>query len=66
MRDTISSMDSLRRKTDQIDEPLALNTVKITDLESQRGRRPQQAIHSYNGPLPYKTETYQKKRQDAN
>jgi hypothetical protein len=47
------------------DQYLALNTVKITDLESQQSLRAQQAIHSYNSTLLWKTEGYQRKRQDA-
>jgi FtsZ-binding cell division protein ZapB len=65
VRDKISIVDRLRSRMDQMDESLALNTVKITDLESQRGPRAQQAIHSYNGTLVWKIESYQRKRQDA-
>ena len=65
LRDKTSTMDRLRSRMDQIDESLALNTVKITDLESHRGPRAQQTIHSYNSTLLWKIEGYQKKRQDA-
>ena len=65
VRDKIAIIDRLRTRMDQMDESLALNTVKITDLESQRGPRAQQAIHSYNGTLLWKIESYQRKRQDA-
>ena len=65
MRDKLATIDRLRRRMDQIDESLALNTVKITDLESQRSPRAQQKIHSYNGTLLWKIEGYQRKRQDA-
>jgi hypothetical protein len=65
VRDKISIIDRFRSRMDQMDESLALNTVKITDLESQRGPRAQQAIHSYNGTLLWKIESYQRKRQDA-
>ena len=65
LREKMSTIDRLRSRMDQMDESLALNTVKITDLESQRGRRVQQSIHSYNGTLLWKIQAYQKKRQDA-
>ena len=65
LRDKTSTIDRLRSGMDQMDESLALNTVKITDLEFQRGPRAQQTIHSYNGTLLWKIEAYQKKRQDA-
>ena len=65
LRDKVSTIDRLRRRMDQIDESLALNTVKITDLESQRSLRAQQTIHTYNGTLLWKIEEYQRKRQDA-
>ncbi|CAB4034053.1 TNF receptor-associated factor 3-like [Paramuricea clavata] len=65
VQDKISIIDRLQSTMDQRDETLALNTVKITDLESQRGPRPQQSIHSYNGTLLWKIESYQRKRQDA-
>ena len=65
LREKISHFERLRSRADQIDEALALNTVKITDLESQRGPSPQQRIHSYNGTLLWKIEGYQRKRQDA-
>ncbi|CAB4016726.1 TNF receptor-associated factor 3-like, partial [Paramuricea clavata] len=65
VRDKISIIDRLRSRMDQMDESLALNTVKLTDLESQRGPRAQQVIHSYNGTLLWKIESYQRKRQDA-
>ena len=65
VRDKISIIDRLRRRMDQMDESLALNTVKITDLESQRGPRAQQVVHSHNGTLLWKIEGYQTKRQDA-
>jgi hypothetical protein len=65
LRDKVAIIDRLRSRMDQMDESLALNTVKLTDLESQRGPRAQQAIHSYNGTLVWKIESYQRKRQDA-
>jgi hypothetical protein len=65
LRDKVSIIDRLRSRMDQMDESLALNTVKITDLESQRGPRAQQAIHSYNGTLLRTIDSYQRKRQDA-
>ncbi|CAB4027230.1 TNF receptor-associated factor 2-like, partial [Paramuricea clavata] len=65
VRDQISIIDRFRSRMDQMDESLALNTVKITDLDSQRGPRAQQAIHSYNGTLLWKIESYQRKREDA-
>ena len=65
MRDKMAIIDCLRSRMDQMDESLALNAVKITDLESERGPRAQQTIHSYNGTLLWKIEAYQKKRQDA-
>ena len=65
LRDKVSIIDRLRSRMDQMDESLALNTVKITDLESQRGPRAQQAIHSYNGTLLWTIDSYQRKRQDA-
>ncbi|CAB4033740.1 TNF receptor-associated factor 3-like, partial [Paramuricea clavata] len=65
VRDKVSIIDRLRSRMDQMDESLALNTVKITDLESQRGPRAQQAIHSCNSTLLWKIEGYQRKRQDA-
>jgi hypothetical protein len=63
LRDKIAIIDRLRSRMDQMDESLALNTVKITDLESQRVPRAQQVIH--NGTLLWKIESYQRKRQDA-
>ena len=65
MRDKMSIIDRLRSRMDQVDESLALNTVKITDMESQRAPRAQQTIHSYNGSLLWKIDGYQRKRQDA-
>ena len=65
VRDKVSIIDRLRSRMDQMDESLALNTVKVTDLESQRGPRAQQVVHSYNGTLLWKIESYQRKRQDA-
>ena len=65
VRDKVSIIDRLRSRMDQMDESLALNTVKITDLESQRGPRAQQVVQSYNGTLLWKIESYQRKRQDA-
>jgi hypothetical protein len=63
LREKASIIDRLRSRMDQMDESLALNTVKITDLESQRVPRAQQVIH--NGTLLWKIESYQRKRQDA-
>ncbi|XP_028415916.1 TNF receptor-associated factor 3-like [Dendronephthya gigantea] len=65
LREKDAQIDRMRSRMDQIDESLALNTVKITDLESQRGPRAQQLIHSYNGTLLWKIDNYQRKRQDA-
>ena len=65
VRDKVSIIDRLPSRMDQMDESVAVNTVRITDLESQRGPRAQQAIHSYNGTLVWKIESYQRKRQDA-
>ena len=65
MRDQELQLERMGRRLDQIDESLALNTVKIVDLESQRGPRAEQLIHSYNGTLVWKIEGYQRKRQDA-
>ena len=65
LRDKVSIIDRLRSRMDQMDESLALNTVKMTDLESQRGPRAQQVVHSHNGTLLWKIESYQRKRQDA-
>ena len=65
MRDKMSIIDRLRSRMDQVDESLALNTVKITDMESQRAPRAQQTIRSYNGTLLWKIDGYQRKRQDA-
>jgi predicted nuclease with TOPRIM domain len=39
VRDKILIIDRFQSRMDQMDESLALNTVKITDLESQRGTR---------------------------
>ena len=65
MRDKMSTIDRLRSRMDQVDESLALNTVKIAEMESQRAPRAQQTIHSYNGTLLWKIDGYQRKRQDA-
>ena len=65
MRDKMSIIDRLRSRMDQIDESLALNTVKITEMESRRAPRARQTIHSYNGTLLWKIDGYQSKRQDA-
>ncbi|XP_028415920.1 TNF receptor-associated factor 3-like [Dendronephthya gigantea] len=64
-REKDAQIDLMQSRMDQIDESLTLNTVKITDLESQRGPRAQQLIHSYNGTLLWKIDAYQRKRQDA-
>ena len=61
MGETTSIIDSLARRMDQIDESVALNTAKITDMESRR----EEAIHSYNGTLLWKIDGCQRKRQDA-
>ena len=58
-------IERLQSRMDQMDESLALNNVKITDLESQRAPHAQPAIQSYNGTLLWKIESYQRKRQDA-
>ena len=60
----MSILDRLRGM-DQVDESLALNTVKITDTESQRAPRAQETIHSYNGTLLWKIGGCKRKRQDA-
>ncbi|XP_028408842.1 TNF receptor-associated factor 3-like isoform X2 [Dendronephthya gigantea] len=65
LRERELQLERMRSRMDQIDESLALNTVKIADLETQKGPRAQQSIHSYNGTLLWKIEDYQKKRQDA-
>ena len=66
VRDKTSIIDRLQSRLDQINESLALNTVNITDTESQRDPRFKQAIiHSYDGTLLWKIEGYQRKRQDA-
>ena len=65
IRDKMSTIDRLRSRMDQVDESLALNTVKIADMESQRAPRAQQTIHSYNGTLLWKIDGYQRKRRDA-
>jgi hypothetical protein len=65
VRDKVSIIDRLRSRMDQMDESLALNTARIWNLESPRGPRAQQVIHSYNGTLLWKIESYQRKRQDA-
>ncbi|XP_046855639.1 TNF receptor-associated factor 3-like isoform X1 [Xenia sp. Carnegie-2017] len=68
LRDNSSTILRFRERLDQIDESLARNTVKITDLEAQRGSRvvgSNQAIHSYNGTLLWKIDNFNRKRQDA-
>ncbi|XP_046855208.1 TNF receptor-associated factor 3-like [Xenia sp. Carnegie-2017] len=68
LRDNSSFILRFRERLDQNDESLARNTVKITDLESQRGSRTlgsNQAIHSYNGTLLWKIDNFNRKRQDA-
>ena len=66
VRDKTSIIERLQSRLDQINESLALNTVNITDTESQRDPRFKQAIiHSYDGTLLWKIEGYQRKRQDA-
>ncbi|XP_046855628.1 TNF receptor-associated factor 3-like isoform X1 [Xenia sp. Carnegie-2017] len=68
VRENSSTLLRFRERLDQIDESLARNTVKITDLEAQRGSRAlgsNQAIHSYNGRLLWKIDNFKKKRQDA-
>ncbi|XP_046855653.1 TNF receptor-associated factor 3-like [Xenia sp. Carnegie-2017] len=63
-----SIIQRFRERLDQNDESLARNTVKITDLESQRGSRTlglNQAIHSYNGTLLWKIDNFNRKRQNA-
>ena len=65
LREKTLQLERIRNRMDQVDESLALNTVKITDLESQGGCRSQHLIHSYNGTLLWKIEGYQRKRQDA-
>ena len=61
----LSAIDRLLSRMDQIDESVALNTVKIADMESQRRSLAEQVIHSYNGTLLWKIYGYQRKRQDA-
>ena len=65
IRDKMSTIDRLRSRMDQVDESLALNTVKIADMESQRAPRAQQTIHSCYGTLLWKIDGYQRKRRDA-
>ncbi|XP_046839927.1 TNF receptor-associated factor 3-like [Xenia sp. Carnegie-2017] len=68
VRENSSTLLRYRECLDQIDESLARNTVKITDLEAQRGSRAlgsNKAIHSYNGTLLWKIDNYNRKRQDA-
>ena len=65
MGEKTSTINRLERRMDQIDESVALNTVKIADMESQRRPRAEQDIHSYNGTLLWKIDDYQRKRQDA-
>ena len=65
MSDTMSITNHLRSGLDQLDMPLARNTVLITVMESQRARRAQPMIQSYNGTLLWKIDGYQRKRQDA-
>ncbi|XP_046855203.1 TNF receptor-associated factor 2-like [Xenia sp. Carnegie-2017] len=68
VKDNSSNILRFRESLDEIDESLARNTIKITDLEAQRGSRAlgsNQAIHSYNGTLLWKIDNFSKKRQDA-
>ncbi|XP_046855631.1 TNF receptor-associated factor 3-like [Xenia sp. Carnegie-2017] len=68
LRENSSTILRFRERLDQINESLARNTVKITDLEARRGARAlgsNQAIHSYNGTLLWKIDNFSKKRQDA-
>ena len=67
MREKMSAIDRLLRRMDQIDETVALNTVKIADMESDRSRRPrkEEPMPGSNGTLLWKIESYQRKRQDA-
>ncbi|XP_046855636.1 TNF receptor-associated factor 3-like [Xenia sp. Carnegie-2017] len=68
LQDISSTILRFRERLDQIDESLARNTVKITDLEAQRGSRvlgSNHSIHSYNGILLWKVDNFSKKRQDA-
>ncbi|XP_046855649.1 TNF receptor-associated factor 2-like [Xenia sp. Carnegie-2017] len=68
LRDNSSTIIRFRERLDQNDESLARNTVKITDLESQRGSRTlgsNHSIHSYNGTLLWKIDNFNRKRQDA-
>jgi hypothetical protein len=65
LRDLATECGNLRERNMSLEREVRDNTVKITDLESQRGRRAQQVIHSYNGTLLWKIESYQRKRQDA-
>ena len=51
VRDNSSTILRFRERLDQIGQSLSRNTVRITDLEAQRGVRTQEsnkAIHSYN------------------
>ena len=65
MRDKMSVTGRLESRMDQMSSSNALNTAKINDLGSQRGRQAQESIHSFDGTLLWKIEAYQKKRQDA-
>ena len=63
VRDKSFTLERMQSRMDEIDASLTLNTMKISDLESQRGAQP--LIHSYNGILLWKIEGCQRKRQDA-
>ncbi|XP_046855193.1 TNF receptor-associated factor 3-like [Xenia sp. Carnegie-2017] len=68
VKDNSSTILRFRESLDEIDESLARNTVKITDLEVQRGScalGSNQAIHSYNGTSLWMVDNIKKKRQDA-
>ncbi|XP_028417569.1 TNF receptor-associated factor 3-like isoform X2 [Dendronephthya gigantea] len=64
-RETDAKIQRFLSRMDQVDECLALNTVKITDLECQGTAQAQHPIHSYNGTLLWKIDGFQRKRQDA-
>ena len=58
-----AAFERMRSRMDQADESLALNTVKIADIESSR--RPAQIAHSYNGTLLWRIDGFKRKRQEA-
>ncbi|XP_046855646.1 TNF receptor-associated factor 3-like [Xenia sp. Carnegie-2017] len=68
IRDNSSTVLRFRERLDQNDESLARNTMRVADLEAQRGSRAlasNQAIHSYNGTLLWKIDNFNRKTQEA-